>query len=590
MMLFDVMHFERPYWLILLPITLLFALFIAAKSANKNALNKVVDQGLMSHLIYQNASGHVNKWLGLVAVSLCWIGLAGISWTKAPTTMFENTQKTVLVVDQSLSMYATDIKPNRQTQLKQTIRDILNQIKEGDIALVAFAGEGFVISPFSQDRETITHFLLALDPIIMPVYGSNLSNGIETALSLSNDNATPLHLILLTDDLNEQDKKQIPALLKGHNIQLDLIAIGTEKASFIQLPDGQILKKNGQNILPSTPLQDLNALTTSLGGRFYQGRLTSQELSQITSSPLDSQHTQQAQNKSIQWIEQGHWFALPFLVWLAFQFRKGMLLIAFFGVFFFPSDKLLASPIDWFMTQDQKGQRAVDQGDWQTADQYFQRPDWKAASAYALENYSDSIQALEGIDRNAAANYNLGNALALSGNIQAAIKAYEKALEQDPSLQVAKDNLDYLKQQEEKQKNQPQEKNNQGEQQQNQSENQNNQSDPSDAADKNDPKAPSDSKKDNKENEKQDNNKTPEDNKQTEDSDDQSQNEPENAQLDSQLDREKTHALNQWLRQIQDDPGLLLQRKLWYLHQEKRNDPEFFNTTRFTQEDGQNPW
>ena len=157
-MLFDVVHFERPYWLILLPITLLLALFITAKSANKSTLNKVVDPRLMPHLVYRNSASNTNKWLGLMAVSLCWIGLAGISWTKAPTTMFENTQKTVLVVDQSLSMYATDIKPNRQTQLKQTIRDLLEQSKEGDIALVAFAGEGFVISPFSQDRETITHF------------------------------------------------------------------------------------------------------------------------------------------------------------------------------------------------------------------------------------------------------------------------------------------------------------------------------------------------------------------------------------------------------------------------------------------------
>ena len=127
MMLFDLIHFERPYWLILLPITLLLAYFITGKSSNKSTLDKVVDQRLMQHLVYQNTSSNVNKWFGLAAISLCWIGLAGISWTKAPTTMFENTQKTVLVVDQSLSLYATDIKPNRQTQLKQTIRDILAQ-------------------------------------------------------------------------------------------------------------------------------------------------------------------------------------------------------------------------------------------------------------------------------------------------------------------------------------------------------------------------------------------------------------------------------------------------------------------------------
>ncbi|WP_100635498.1 VWA domain-containing protein [Marinomonas sp. ef1] len=587
MMLFDLIHFERPYWLILLPITLLLAYFITGKSSNKSTLDKVVDQRLMQHLVYQNTSSNVNKWFGLAAISLCWIGLAGISWTKAPTTMFENTQKTVLVVDQSLSLYATDIKPNRQTQLKQTIRDILAQSKEGDIALVAFAGEGFVISPFSQDRETITHFLLALDPIIMPTYGSNLTSGIETALSLSKDDATPLHLIVLTDDLSEQDKTAIPTLFKGKNIQLDLVAVGTTNTSPIKLPDGQILKKNGRNVSPITPIKDLKALTTSLDGTFHQGRLSSQELAQITNTALDNQQTQKAQNKSIHWIEQGQWLALPFLFWLAFQFRKGMLFMLLVSVIYLPSEKLQASPLDWFLTPDQKGQQAVDQGNWQAADQYFQQPEWKAASSYALENYPETIQQLENLNRNSAENYNLGNALALSGDTEQAIRAYEKALEQDPSLKAAKDNLDYLKkQQQEQQKKDQQKKEQEKSKQQDKEKNQNKQPNQSDAdnksdpEDKNDSKDPSDSKKDNKKNEKQDKNKTPEDNKQNENSDEQKQKKPEN----TQLDKEKTQALNQWLRQIQDDPGLLLQRKLWYLHQEKRNE------NRFSQEDGQNPW
>ena len=577
-MLFDLIHFERPYWLILLPITLLLALLITAKSSNKVALSKVVDSSLIQHLVYKNTSSNLNKWLGLMTVSLCWIGLAGISWTKEPTTMFENTQKTILVVDQSLSMYATDIKPNRQTQLKQTIRDILEQSKEGEFALVAFAGEGFVISPFSQDRETITHFLLALDPIMMPMYGSSLTSGIETALSLNKDDTSPVHLIVFTDDLSEQDKTSIPSLLRGKNIQLDLVAVGTTNTSLIKLPDGQILRKNGKNVTPITPIDELKTLTNSLGGSFHQGRLSPQELANITNTSLNDEQTQKAQNKSIHWIEQGHWFALPFLLWLAFQFRKGMLFMLLLSVLYFPSDKSYADPLDWFLTPDQKGQQAVDQGNWQAADQYFQQPEWKAASSYALENYPEAVKQLNNLNRNAADNYNLGNALALSGETDQAIQAYEKALEQDPSLKAAKENLEYLKKQQQEQQNKDQQQKEQ--QKSNQQKQDKNQDKQSDSSDQNDSKDDQEAKKDDKNNEKQDNTKTPEDNKQNDNSDEPEPSEPEKAQLD----KEKTQALNQWLRQIQDDPGLLLQRKLWYLHQEKRNE------NRFSQEDGQNPW
>ena len=581
MMLFDLMHFERPYWLIMLPITLVLAFFFSRNRSRQSPLKNVVDPALMPHLVYKNTISNLNKRVGIAAACVLWIGLAGISWTKAPTTMFENTQKTVFIVDQSLSMYATDIKPNRQTQLKQTIRDILEQSKEGDVALVAFAGEGFIISPFSQDRETITHFLLALDPIIMPMYGSNLSSGVETALSLSKDPSEPMHLVIFTDDVSRQDATQLPSLLKDRNIRLDLVAIGTDNPSTITLPDGQILRKNGRNVMPITPLKELQKLTASLGGQFHQGRLTPLEIAQITNTPLDNAQTQKAQNKSIHWIEQGQWFALPFLLWLAFQFRKGMLFLLLMSLLSFPSEKTYASPLDWFLTQDQKGQKAVDQGDWQAADQYFERPEWKAATSYALEKYPETAQQLQNMNRNAADNYNLGNALALAGDTEKAIEAYETALEQDPSLKAAKDNLDYLKkQQQEQQKKDQQQKEQKKNQQQQQDKNQDKQSTPSDSKDQNDEKDPNDSKNDNKKNEKQDKNETPKDNKQDKHSDEKSKNEP----IQPPLDKEKTQALNQWLRQIQDDPGLLLQRKLWYLHQEKRNE------NRFSQEDGQNPW
>lgn len=248
------------------------------------------------------------------------------------------------------------------------------------------------------------------------------------------------------------------------------------------------------------------------------------------------------------------------------------------SVLYFPSDKSYADPLDWFLTPDQKGQQAVDQGNWQAADQYFQQPEWKAASSYALENYPEAVKQLNNLNRNAADNYNLGNALALSGETDQAIQAYEKALEQDPSLKAAKENLEYLKkQQQEQQKKDQQQKEQQKSKQQNQDKNQDKQSD---SSDQNDSKDEQETKKDDKNNEKQDNTKTPEDNKQDENSDKQDPNESEK----TQLDKEKTQALNQWLRQIQDDPGLLLQRKLWYLHQEKRNE------NRFSQEDGQNPW
>ncbi len=68
----------------------------------------------------------------------------------------------------------------------------------------------------------------------------------------------------------------------------------------------------------------------------------------------------------MQWLEKGHWFAFPFLFWLLYQFRAGVL-IAIFCLILPQAPKSYASPLDWFSTSDQKAQKLADDGNWQEA-------------------------------------------------------------------------------------------------------------------------------------------------------------------------------------------------------------------------------
>ncbi|BFM47904.1 VWA domain-containing protein [Marinomonas sp. THO17] len=566
MTLFDSLHFDRPEWLVLIPISLLAMYFFHAQQDQQKKLNNLVDSHLLPYLQEKQNIPSLNKWLGLFSILLCWLGIAGISWQKTTQPMYLSSEKTVIVVDQSLSMYATDIQPNRQTQLKQTVRDILSSSKGGDIALVAYAGDSYVISPFTQDRDTITHFLLALEPIIMPIYGNNLADAIDTAIKLNKSDSV-LHLIVLTDDISAQDEVRIPELLKDQDVRLNLIAIGTPQGGTIKLPNGRLLKRANQTIIPQTPIKKLRGFTQSLNGHFYHGRLTNKELQKINQTFDSQDNREKADNQGITWQDQGHWFAIPLLIWLAYQFRRGVLFLLLVGILNLPSKPLMASPLNWFRTQDQKAQQLVDQGNWQAASELFERPDWQAASAYALEQYSDTIEHLESLERNASDNYNLGNAYALSGQSDKAIQAYEAALKQDPELTVAKQNLDYLKAQ-------------QKEQQQN-SRSQQNTPNPSPQKDQDSKTSrPSESQAKQESQPEETINK----NNETQDKSDSAEDNTSKGDQETQSQLESQQALEQWLRQIQDNPGSLLQRKLEYLHQEKRDQ----NILR--QEDGMNPW
>ena len=566
MTLFDVLHFNRPIWLLLIPIVC-FGYLLFSLQPQSSLLKRKVAAHLLPFLTESIPSAKYINWLGLFAVSCFVIGISGISFSKTNSELYAAQNKTVFIVDQSLSMYATDVRPNRLTRSKQLIRDILQADIEGEIALIAFAGDAYTISPFTQDKQTLIHFLVALDPLIMPLYGSHLKSGIEQALELvSNDANTPRHFIILTDDLANEDEAALQEANKL-GVQLDVIAVGTPEGGTMQLPEGQILKHNGITALAKTPITAIEQATEAANGRFYQHTLDDADLQSL----LDTQSTNSAKRSNLSgqtWQEQGHYFAIPLVLWLLWQFRQGWLCLMLLFIMSSPPSSY-ASPLEWFKTPDQKGQQAFDQGRWDEAAKLFEQPLWKAASQYANQDYPQTVETLQNVATTASDYYNLGNALALSNDLEGAKTAYETSLSLRSDFPEAKENLDYIKQQ--LKKTSPQEQPDNSSQQSN-NESQTQQSE-QDGASKN-----SDSETNNSQ-QKQDNSQQKQDNSSVTDT----SNEEQNALL-NERQIEQQQALDQWLRQIQDDPGDLIKRKLWYLHQERRHE------NRFNQEEGQQPW
>ena len=577
MTLFDTVHFSRPYWLFVLPITWFLLATIGWRHPH-HRLKTVVASHLLSYINAKDQSSSWQKWLGLLSVNLLIVGLAGISFDKQPTELFSPAHKTVFIVDQSLSLYATDIRPNRLTKAKQVLRDILDNDIEGDLALVAFAGDAYVVSPFTQDHATLTHFLVALDPRIMPLYGSQLDQGLQAGLELvEQQDYAHTTFIILTDDLSDDDTQALTQTLAPTGIDLKLIAVGTAEGGPIRLPDGQLLRHQGLVVTPKVPLEALQQATQQANGEFYQAsHLSPQQLSQLSQLSDATETARKTDITGSTWREQGHWFALPFVCWLLWQFNGGALLLCLVLMLPFAPDSQ-ASLLDRFKTNDQKAQQAADQGLWQEAADLFENPKWQAASLYASESYQAAAERLEPIAQTANDFYNLGNSRALANDLTGAIDAYNTALQKQPDFTEARQNLNYLKQLLERQQAQESEQNN----------DENNDDDASsspsqgtDSDQQSSDQASQEPQQNDPSDQTQDNSAKNADN-QTQPP---SQANPSERSQDGDLSQEEQQALEQWLRQIQDDPGTLLQRKLWHLHQQRRNE------NRYNQEDGQQPW
>ena len=188
--LIEQFHFLRPAWLLAL-LPLLVLLWHGFKNrSHGRSWQTVVDAKLLPHLLGDKREEGVRTlWLILgIAAGLAIFALAGPVWEKLPQPIFRQQSALVIALDLSRSMDAGDIRPSRLTRARLKIADILDLRDEGQTALVTYAADAFVVTPLTEDAETINALLPALTTEIMPTQGSNAASALGQSFELF-DNA-----------------------------------------------------------------------------------------------------------------------------------------------------------------------------------------------------------------------------------------------------------------------------------------------------------------------------------------------------------------------------------------------------------------
>ena len=181
---FSQFHFLRPDFFYLL---ILLALFwwLKVKVDDSTQWHQVLPAHLAKVLLATpQQKSKQNRWLIPVLWLLAVTALAGPTWQKIEKPVFQIKRASVIVMDMSMSMRATDIKPNRLSKAKYKAIDLAKAIPDGEIALVAYAGDAFAISPLTPDSKNIVNLIPSLSPEIMPEAGSYPLSGLTKASEL----------------------------------------------------------------------------------------------------------------------------------------------------------------------------------------------------------------------------------------------------------------------------------------------------------------------------------------------------------------------------------------------------------------------
>lgn len=655
------LEFLRPWWfLATLPVFWLLwnAWQIKHQQGRWQSVIEPKFQRLLLGVNSQSVS-QTNLRLALAGLTIIWLlaitALAGPSLKSVKLPAAKTQQGSVIILDLSLSMLADDIAPTRISRARFKLIDLLEKHPELSVGLVGYAGTAHRIMPISEDNATLLEMLPALNPVIMPQYGSDPLAAMKLAEQmLQATQITQGHLIWITDDLEPEQRIEIEKWLNQRNLSLSILAVGTQTGGTVQIPNHGLLRDdNDQIITPKLPYKEFQKLSKTTGAALTPITVDDRDISILIPSNLSSIAAGKQQDnlkEVVHKLDNGAVLVLLLLPLLAFAYRRGwlfslsLLMLLPLGAAYSPpsyaeseqaTQKQIQLPnfLEAFETQDQQGYKAWKNDNYSAAEALFESPQWRGAAHYRLENYSEAANQFKK-DPSAKGRYNLGNALAKQGELEAAKQAYEQALNLQPEFAEAQSNLQLINQLLEQQNasdnasdsssgepqpnssDQSQNKPNKDQQNQQESQDKNSQPDENGQSSEQQPTEPTEPEQTDQEEQPTENSQQNGDSdsaKQEQTEQDQSnesgenseneqasseQNEPDNSNDDQERDSaepesqqsgslddagsaqktaeereqmEQERATDNWLKQIPDQPGLYLQRKFEYQYQQQNS-------------------
>ena len=575
----------RPLWLLAAPLLawLLWRLWHRERQSGRwqLLLPPVFHQALL-----KGGSGRSSKlpWLALgLAWLLAVLALLGPSWQRVEQSNQKPADPLLILLELTPQMLATDGRPNRLEQARRKLLDLLEARRDAQTAIIVYAGSAHSLVPLSDDLATSRNLLEALKPSLMPEPGRRADLAVARALQLLDQAQLGQgRLLLITSALDEEERSGIQQALEKRSVPLLVLGVGSREGAPVVQEDGSFLKDSrGAILIPRLDARGLRETAEAHGGRYAPIRLDDDDLRRL--GLLDGPQAMRAAGEPTlldSHIDQGYWLLLPLLLLAACAGRRGWLFCLPLLLMLPPQSSQAFEFDDLWLRPDQQGQRLLEAQRPDEAAQRFVDPQWQGKALYEAEDYSAAAERFAKGD-SAIDHYNRGNALAKAGELEAALDAYEQALERQPELAAAQHNKALVEEALRQRENQQQSGEGDSAEQQAPDDDQGEPTEstagqPADSTAAQ-PTQPSSSGENSESSAVQGSangageDSQPDSHTDSASPDDAEPVEQPRTEADLGTAAERRQALEQWLRQIPDDPAELLRRKFWYEQQQRQD-------------------
>ena len=466
------MNFGHPtslWWLAAVPMLVLFLMW--AYRARRRALAQFVAEPLADRLT-RSVRPVARQWKAVLLVA--GILFAVLAWAQ-PRWGFEWRQvkrkgvDIFVLLDVSRSMLTEYVRPNRLTQAKFAVEDLLTKLQGDRVGLIVFAGTAFVQCPLTVDYDAFRLTLRDAGPKLIPRGGTAIGAALRTALKGFEAGEGRDRAVVLITDGEETEGEALPAAeeLAQAGVRIFTIGVGTVEGELIPLRDdnktmeflkdkeGQVVKSRlDEETLKQLALKTQGIYVRSAAGDFGMETVYEKGIAQLKRKDYEEQ-LQKRYFERFQW-PLGIAVVLLALEMFVSDRKRVAILVAVLWLSAGTSRAADKSPVVY-----NDGVRAYRTNDLPVAARTFEQ-------ATASRDRALQERAL----------YNLGNTAYRLGEVdhtkaeplwQRAIKDYESAMVLDPKDEDVKFNLTFVaKKLEELKKQQDQQKQDQSQNQQQQ--------------------------------------------------------------------------------------------------------------------------
>lgn len=220
----------------------------------------------------------------------------------------------VFAVDVSKSMLAEDVAPNRLDKSKQIVSQIISNLGNDRIGIVAYAGSAFPVLPITTDYSVTKMFLQSMNTDMVSSVGTSFDDAIRLSSTYFDDKKTSKLLIMISDGEDHSEGAQEAAEEASKlGIKIITIGVGTTKGGTIPLRNNGVIEgfkkdNNGDVVITKLIEENLEAIAKATKGGYVNGSNTKEVVDYIKNALNNIQKTEFESTEMADFQSQFQWF------------------------------------------------------------------------------------------------------------------------------------------------------------------------------------------------------------------------------------------------------------------------------------------